>query len=171
MDIMTTATMTAAQTKELATNALNALTLAQDAVTQAKALLEAGGVSVDAAGDLNATLQTALNNATTGKPHIQGQAPAASTKSRSTTSSGGRAPSAEQMAVRAAITEWAASADAGLFTVNTMTKALGKDKIQTRNAINALTEQGLLVRWAEKFQTAPGAREIIYKPTAYDVGI
>ena len=166
---MTTATMTAEQTKDLANNALNALTLAQEAVNQAKALLEAGGVS-GAAVDLNATLQTAINAANTGKPHIQGQATATPAK-RSTTSSGGRAPSAEQMAVRASITEWAASGDAGLFTVNTMTKALGKDKIQTRNAINALTEQGLLVRWAEKFQTAPGAREIIYKPTAYDVGI
>ncbi|MNC07131.1 hypothetical protein D3C76_165760 [compost metagenome] len=167
---MTTATMTAEQTKDLANNALNALTLAQEAVNQAKALLEAGGVSSGAGGDLNATLQTAINAASPGKVHVQGQATATPAK-RSTTSSGGRAPSAEQMAVRASITEWAASGDAGLFTVNTMTKALGKDKIQTRNAINALTEQGLLVRWAEKFQTAPGAREIIYKPTAYDVGI
>jgi predicted transcriptional regulator len=74
------------------------------------------------------------------------------------------------LAIREQINQWATSDDAGLFTVNTMTKFLGKDKIQVRNAINALTDV-TLVRWAEKFQTSPGAREIVYKPVSFDVGI
>lgn len=152
-------TMNASQTKDLATNALTALTMAQEAVNQAKALLEASGVDVNQANLVAAITKQTVSNAN--------PSPAAK---RSTTSSGGRTASPEQLAIREQINQWATSDDAGLFTVNTMTKFLGKDKIQVRNAINALTDV-TLVRWAEKFQTSPGAREIVYKPVAFDVGI
>lgn len=151
-------TLNAAQTKDLATNALTALTMAQEAVNQAKALLEASGVNV------GTNLAAAIT-----KQAVANANPSPAAK-RSTTSSGGRTASAEQLAIREQINQWATSDDAGLFTVNTMTKFLGKDKIQVRNAINALTDV-TLVRWAEKFQTSPGAREIVYKPVAFDVGI
>jgi hypothetical protein len=153
------ANLTAQQTQELATNALQALTLAQDAVNQAKALLEAGGVSSGAGGDLNTAIVAAMNNA----------APAQQSTKRSTTSSGGRTASSEQLAIRELINQWCTKTP-GLFTVNGMTKILGKDKIQVRNAINALTDVSV-VRFAEKFQTSPGAREIIYKPIGFDAGV
>lgn len=151
-------TLNAAQTKDLATNALTALTLAQDALEKAKAMLSGAGVDLT-----GVNLANAVNAANT----PVNPSPAAK---RSTTSSGGRTASAEQLAIREQINQWATSEDAGLFTVNSMTKFLGKDKIQVRNAINALTDV-TLVRWSEKFQTSPGAREIVYKPVAFDVGI
>lgn len=151
-------TLNAAQTKDLATNALTALTLAQDALEKAKAMLSGAGVDLT-----GVNLANAVNAANT----PVNPSPAAK---RSTTSSGGRTASAEQLAIREQINQWATSEDAGLFTVNSMTKFLGKDKIQVRNAINALTDV-TLVRWSEKFQTSPGAREIVYKPMAFDVGI
>lgn len=140
-------------TKDLATNALTALTLAQDALEQAKGLLKAAGVDDPTISLANAV--AAAQGTTSGKR---------------TTSSGGRLPSAEQVQIREAITKWCTGADAGLFTVNMMTKILGKDKIQVRNAINALTDV-VVVRFAEKFQTSPGAREIIYKPVDFDAGV
>ena len=151
-------TLNAAQTKDLATNALTALNLAQDALEKAKAMLSGAGVDLT-----TVNLAKAVNAANA----PANPSPAAK---RSTTSSGGRTASPEQLAIRGQINQWATSDDAGLFTVNTMTKFLGKDKIQVRNAINALTDN-TLVRWAEKFQTSPGAREIVYKPVGFDVGI
>lgn len=151
-------TLNAAQTKDLATNALTALTLAQDALEKAKAMLSGAGVDLTGVNLANAV--NAANAPVNPSPAAK----------RSTTSSGGRTASAEQLAIREQINQWATSEDAGLFTVNSMTKFLGKDKIQVRNAINALTDV-TLVRWSEKFQTSPGAREIVYKPMAFDVGI
>jgi hypothetical protein len=151
-------TLNAAQTKDLATNALTALNLAQDALEKAKAMLSGAGVDLTSVNLANAV--NAANAPVNASPAAK----------RSTTSSGGRTASPEQLAIREQINQWATSDDAGLFTVNTMTKFLGKDKIQVRNAINALTDV-TLVRWAEKFQTSPGAREIVYKPVAFDVGI
>jgi len=155
---------TAQALSDIAQNSLNALTLAQDALTKATEMLKAAGVDTN---NLQPS-QTA---------QVAPKATAAANKSQGTasasgrTSSGGRTAGPEQQAIRDKITAWAGSDDAGLFTVNSMTKYLGDNKIQVRNAINALTDQGLLVRWAEKFQTSPGAREVVYKPTAFEVGI
>lgn len=152
--------LNAQQTQELATNALQALTMAQDAVTAAKTLLAAAGVSVPQT-DINAQLANAIGGATT---------PAANKSNKSNTS-GGRQASELQMQIRQLVINWCTNTP-GLFTNKSMVKALGKDKIQTRNAINALTDQGIIVRWAEKFSSGqPGAREIVYAPNGYDVGI
>lgn len=153
---------------DIATNSLQALTLAQDALTKAADMLKAAGIDTT-------NLQAAP---ATNKQMVQ-PTPAANKSQRSQgttsasgrTSSGGRTAGPEQQAIREKIIAWASTDDAGLFTVNSMTKFLGDNKIQVRNAINALTDQGVLVRWAEKFQTSPGAREVVYKPTAFEVGI
>lgn len=143
------------QVETLVSSSLNALQLAQQALAQAQDAFKSAGIDVSAHG-INVPAIA-----------MQGQQPA--NKSRNTrsgnNSSGGRQPSAEQLQIRQSITEWCNSQNAGLFTNKSMVEHLGRDKIQVRNAINALTEQGVIVRWAEKFPAgAPGAREIIYKP-------
>lgn len=145
------------QVETLVNSSLNALQLAQNALTQAQNVFSAAGIDMAAHG---------LN-----MPQVTTQAaPAANRSNRSTRSgngntSAGRQPSAEQVQIRQTIIDWCNSNNAGLFTNKSMVEMLGKDKIQVRNAINALTDQGVVVRWAEKFPAgAPGAREIIYKP-------
>lgn len=138
---------------ELVNTTLTALNSAQDALEHAKVLLAKAGIDPASVG-LNTQVSTPAAN-----------------KSNRSTSSGGRIPTGEQMEVRNLITEWAASDKADIFTVKSMTEHLGKDRVQVRNAINALTESGVLTRWAEKLPEGRGAREIVYKPTSFNVGI
>lgn len=153
---------------DIANNSLNALTLAQQALTQATDMLKAAGIDTSAVQAVS-TVPAAASPAANRSTKSQKSQPAASASGR--TSSGGRTAGPEQLAIREKITAWASSDDAGLFTVKSMTAFLGDNKIQVRNAINALTDSGLLMRWSEKFSNSPGAREVVYKPTAFDVGI
>lgn len=142
-----------AQQADLTSAAMNAVTLASDALEKAKAMLQAAG------GDVSKLPQSPAS----------GQAPANS--SRNSNTSTGRIPSAAQLEIRELITAWAASEKADIFTIKSMTEQLGKDRVQTRNAINYLTEQGVLVKWAEKLPEGRGAREFVYKPATFNVGI
>lgn len=152
---------TAQQAQNLASTAINALTLAQSAMDQAKAALVAAGIDPTVhglpSGQVAAQAAPAANKSGAG--------------TRSGTSSGGRTPSPVQIQIRDKIVQWCASNKAGLFTNKMMVEHLGTDKIQTRNAINALTEQGVILRWAEKFAQGPGAREIIYIPAGFNPGL
>lgn len=142
-----------AQQTELTTAAMNAVTMASDALEKAKAVLAAAG------GDVSKLPHTPASN----------QAPVNS--SRNSNTSTGRIPSAAQLEIRELITQWAASDKADIFTIKSMTEHLGKDRVQTRNAVNYLTEQGVLVKWAEKLPEGRGAREFVYKPASFNVGI
>lgn len=146
-----------ANVQQLASTALNALTMAQGALDEAKNIFAAAGLDVSAiGGQVTQTPTPAANKSGAG--------------TRSGTASGGRTPSPVQIQIRDKIVQWCASNKAGLFTNKMMVEHLGTDKIQTRNAINALTEQGVIVRWAEKFAQGPGAREIIYIPAGFNPG-
>lgn len=147
-----TAAATVQQT-ELTHAATAAITLASDALEKAKQALAAAG------GDISKLPQTPAST----------QAPANS--SRNSNTSTGRIPSAAQLEIRELITAWAASDKADIFTIKSMHEQLGKDRVQTRNAVNYLTEQGVLVKWAEKLPEGRGAREFIYKPASFNVGI
>lgn len=150
--------MKTANVQQLASTALNALTMAQGALDEAKNIFAAAGLDVSAiGGQVTQTPTPAANKSGAG--------------TRSGTASGGRTPSPVQIQIRDKIVAWAASPKAGLFTNKTMVDQLGTDKIQTRNAINALTEQGVIVRWAEKLPSGPGAREIVYMPAGYNPGL
>lgn len=150
--------MKTANAQQLASTALNALTMAQGALDEAKNIFAAAGLDVSAIG--GQVVQS-----------TQTPAPAANKSgTRSGTASGGRTPSPVQIQIRDKIVQWCASNKAGLFTNKMMVEQLGTDKIQTRNAINALTEQGVIVRWAEKFAQGPGAREIVYIPAGFNPG-
>ena len=145
-----------ANVQQLASTALNALTMAQGALDEAKNIFAAAGLDVSAlGGQVTQTTTPAANKSGT----------------RSGTASGGRTPSPVQIQIRDKIVAWCASPKAGLFTNKTMVELLATDKIQTRNAINALTEQGVIVRWAEKLPSGPGAREIVYIPAGYNPGL
>lgn len=135
--------------QDIASASLSALTAAQQAVEQAKQMLEQAGIQT---GD-NATPAANRSNG-----------------NRSNTSSGGRIASPDQMAIREEITEWCHSTP-DLFTIKSMTEQLGKDRVQVRNAIAALEASGIVQRWAEKLPEGRGAREIIYKPSIADVGL
>lgn len=148
--------MKTANVQQLASTALNALTMAQTAMDEAKAIFAAAGLDVsNIGGQVTQTPAPAANKSGT----------------RSGTASGGRTPSPVQIQIRDKIVQWCASNKAGMFTNKTMVEHLGTDKIQTRNAINALTEQGVIVRWAEKLPSGPGAREIVYIPAGYNPGL
>lgn len=141
-----------AQQTELTAAATNAITMASDALEKAKAALAAAG-----------------GNPALIPAHPATQAPANS--SRNSNTSTGRIPSAAQLEIRELITAWAASDKADIFTIKSMHEQLGKDRVQTRNAVNYLTEQGVLVKWAEKLPEGRGAREFVYKPASFNVGI
>lgn len=150
--------MQPAQLEQLVQSSMQALTLANTAVEQARAVFTAAGFDLSAMGVAAA-------------PANVQQQPAAnlSANVNNSKASGGRLPSAEQVAIRSKITEWCSGPNAGLFTNKSMVDMLGGgNKIPVRNAINALTDQGIIVRYAEKFPNGlPGAREIIYRPANF----
>ncbi len=127
-------------------------------------------INIDVVTEAVSLAENALAKA---KAMLAGAAPAANNSSATNkTSSGGRAPSPLQLEIRQAITDWATSDQADLFTVKSMTAQLGKDQVQVRNAIKYLTESGVVMVWAEKVkENGPGNREHVYKPAEFDVGI
>lgn len=119
-----------------------AVTLAADALSQAQAALAAAGGSVPA---------------TQSKPGKRTSKPANDSKG-----SAGRIPSPEQMKIRQAIAK-ALGKGLQYFTIAEITAQLGTDRIQTRNAVNYLEQQGAIVRYGEKLPEGRGQRELIYK--------
>lgn len=134
---------------EVSQAALNAVTLASNALDQAKQMLVAAGMDPSSIGAVGAANQPPANTSR---------------------SSGGRTPSPQQMEIRKLISDWCVNSP-DIFTIKSMTEHLGKDAVQTRNAIKALQAEGLIVPWAEKFNEGRGNREHIYKPKDFDVGM
>lgn len=76
--------------------------------------------------------------------------------------SAGRVPSPEQVKARQTIVK-ALVKGMEYFTISELAEALELDRIQTRNAVNYLEQQGAVIRYGEKLPEGRGQRELIYK--------
>jgi len=140
----------AAQAETISTNVLEtastALSLAEDALIKAKeALAAAGGSGGSKSG-----------RGSKGKGGDQ-------TPDNASKGSAGRNPSPEQLEIRSAIIEALQSGEIKFFTIAEVTEAMKADRIQTRNAVNYLEAQNMVVRYGEKLPEGRGQRELIYK--------
>lgn len=123
-------------------------------------ILKSAETAINAAADALAQAQAALAEAKGESQTSKGQRN--SKASNDSKGSAGRIPSAEQLKIRQAI---AKALQKGLqyFTIAEITATLGTDRIQTRNAVNYLEQQGAIVRYGEKLPEGRGQRELIYK--------
>jgi len=141
----------AAQEQTISTNVLEtastALSLAEDALIKAKEALAAAGGS---AGSVK------------GKGS-KGKGGAEQPPENASKGSAGRIPSAEQLEIRSAIIEALQTGEIKFFTIAEVTEAMKADRIQTRNAVNYLEAQNMVVRYGEKLPEGRGQRELIYK--------
>lgn len=85
-------------------------------------------------------------------------------------SSAGRIASPEQQQIRDDIRDLIKAGKLQLFTIKGLTTALEKDRIQVRNAVNYLENQGEVIRYAEKInpEGTRGNREILYIPANFE---
>lgn len=111
-----------------------------------------------------ALAETALQEAREALAVANGSKAANASKvSKGSKGTAGRQPSPEQKALRQTISKKVASGEVQFFTIAEMASLLKADRIQTRNAVNYLEQQGAIIRYAEKLPEGRGQREMIYK--------
>lgn len=125
-------------------------------------VLKSAEKAVNLAGQALAEAQAALAEAKTSKG--SGKTSKAANESKG---SAGRVPSPEQVKTRQTIVK-ALVKGLEYFTISELAEALETDRIQTRNAVNYLEQQGAVIRYGEKLPEGRGQRELIYKAADLD---